>query len=77
MNDTAADTVTVIGGGALGAAAGWALATAIGGIGLAAIGTAIALPFIAIGTGLGLAFGGLFVLGKRIGRSEAADGHHG
>ncbi len=56
-----------------GAAIGAGIYGTIGGVGLAAGGTAVGItlgPFIAIGAGIGLAGYGLVWLGKQTGRSE-------
>jgi len=57
-----------------GAGAGAAAYATIGGIGVAAAGTAVGItlgPFIAIGSGVGLTAYGLYWLGKQIGGSRA------
>ena len=62
---------TLIASATVGGAALGAVTTAvIGSIGVAAVGTAFALPVIAIAAGLGLLGSGLFVLGRRLGRNR-------
>ncbi len=58
---------------AVGAAVGAGTYGAIGGIGVAATGTAVGItlgPFIAIGAGLGAAGYGVYWLGKQVGKKE-------
>ena len=60
--------------GIVGAGAGAATYGAIGGVGIAATGTAVGVtlgPFIAIGAGVGLAGYGVYWLGKQIGRKKS------
>ena len=73
MNDDARDATTVAAVGAAGAAGGAALTVTIGGIGVAATGTAFALPVVAIGTGIGLIVGGRSCWGDawNVGAAEA------
>jgi len=59
--------------GAIGAGAGAAVYTTIGGVGVAATGTAVGItlgPFIAIGAGAGLAGYGVYWLGKQVGKKK-------
>ncbi len=48
-----------------GALAGLVTKAAIGGVGIAAMGTAVAVPMVSIGTGLGLVMYGAYRLGKQ------------
>jgi len=71
MNEGTKDGLKAATSGAAGTGAGAALYAAIGGIGLAATGTAVGItlgPFIAIGVGVGLTGYGLYWLGKQIGQ---------
>ena len=61
---------------AAGAAIGAGTSGAIGGIGVAATGTAVGItlgPFIAIGAGVGLTGYGLYWLGKQMGKKGNKD----
>ena len=61
----------------VGAAAGAATYGAIGGVGIAATGTAVGVtlgPFIAIGAGIGLAGYGVYWLGKQVGKKKKESG---
>jgi len=66
LNENAKDTLIIGATTVAGGAAGAGLTATIGGIGVAAVGTAVALPVAAIGAGLGAIIGGVFVLGKRL-----------
>lgn len=71
MNEKARDALVVGATGIAGTGAGAVTSAALGNMGLAALGTAVAvpmLPIVAIGAGLGLVVGGAFVLGKHITR---------
>ena len=66
MKDGLKTVIAGVGGAGVGAAT----YSVIGGVGLAIGGTAVGItmgPFIAIGTGLGLTFYGLYWLGKQVG----------
>jgi len=66
----AKDGLKAAGAGAAGGLVGAGTYATIGGVGLAATGTAVGItlaPFIAIGTGVGLAGYGLYWLGKKSG----------
>jgi len=59
---------TIAKGGAIGTAGGAGISALIGGVGIAAMGTAVVLPIVAVGAGLGIAGGGCVVLGRRMER---------
>lgn len=70
MKKSTKNVLKAAGASAAGGAAGAGIYAAIGGIGLAATGTAIGItlgPFIAIGGAAGLGGYGLYWLGKQIG----------
>jgi len=71
MNERTQNGLKALTAGAGGAAAGAVLYSTIGGIGVAATGTAVGItlgPFIAIGAGVGFTAYGLFWLGKQVGQ---------
>lgn len=73
MNENSKDGFKAVGAGVVGAGIGAATYGTIGGIGVAATGTAIGItlgPFIAIGAGIGLTGYGLYWLGKQVGRKK-------
>lgn len=73
MNNGAKETLKAAASGAAGGVAGAGAYAAIGGVGVAATGTAVGItlgPLIAIGSGLGLAGYGLYRLGKQVGKSK-------
>ena len=73
MKEGTKNALKCVGAGTGGAAAGAGVYAVIGGIGLAAGGTAVGItlgPFIAIGAGAGLLGYGLYWLGKEVGGSK-------
>jgi hypothetical protein len=70
MTENAKNAVKAAGSAAAGGVAGASIYGVIGGIGVAAGGTAVGIslgPFIAIGSGVGLAGYGIYWLGKQVG----------
>ena len=73
MKEGTKDGLKAVAAGAAGAGAGAATYGIIGGLGLAAMGTAVGItlgPFIAIGAGIGLTGYGTYWIGKQVGRKE-------
>ncbi len=71
------DAFGALGAAAAGAGLGAAVYGTIGGVGIAATGTAVGLtlgPFIAIGAGLGSAAYGLYWLGKQVEKRRSGEG---
>jgi hypothetical protein len=69
MKPTNSDALNAVGSAGAGAAAAAGLHFIVGGVGVAAAGTAVGLtvgPFIAIGAGVGAAGYGLYWLGKQV-----------
>jgi hypothetical protein len=74
------DAVKAVGTAVAGGAAGAATYGVIGGIGVAAAGTAVGItlgPLVCIGAGVGLAGYGLYWLGKQIGGGSQPGGRSG
>ena len=73
MKENAKDALKTVATAGIGAAAGAGTYGVIGGVGVAAVGTAVGItlgPFIAIGAGVGATGYGIYWLGKQIGRSK-------
>ena len=73
MRNGTKNALKTVGAGAAGGAVGAGTYATIGGIGVAATGTAVGItlgPFIAIGTGVGLVGYGLYWLGRQVGGSK-------
>lgn len=73
MADTKKEIVHATTAGAVGAGVGASAFAIIGGVGVAALGTAVGLtlvPFIAVGTAVGLGGYGLVRIGKEIGAAS-------
>jgi len=71
MKEGTKDRLKAVGAGCIGGGVGAAVHGIIGGIGVAATGTAVGItlgPFIAIGAGLGVAGYGIYWVGKQKGR---------
>ena len=78
MEDPILEGVKAAGLGAAGAAVGAGTSAVIGGVGVAAAGSAVGMtlgPFIAIGVGIGLTGYGMYWLGKQIGRTSHLSEH--
>ena len=76
MTENEKDGLKAVATTAVGAGAGAATYGIIGGVGVAATGTAVGVtlaPFIAIGAGVGLVGYGLYWLGKQVGHTEKKD----
>jgi hypothetical protein len=73
MKEGTKNGVKAIVSAGVGAGAGAATYATIGGVGIAATGTAVGItlgPFIAIGAGIGLTTYGLYWLGKQVGQNK-------
>lgn len=73
MKEGTKDAVKAAASATVGAGAGAATYATIGGVGVAATGTAVGItlgPFIAIGAGIGLTGYGIYWLGKQVGRKR-------
>ena len=73
MKENKKDGLKAVGAGCIGGGVGATVYGIIGGVGIAATGTAVGVtlgPFIAIGAGLGLAGYGIYWVGKQKGRKE-------
>ena len=76
MTDGKKEALRTVGAAAVGAGVGGVVYGTIGGVGLAATGTAVGVtlgPFIAIGAGVSAAGYGLYWLGKQVGRRKTRD----
>ena len=76
MTERWREAMKAAGATAVGAGGGAAISGTIGGIGVAATGTAVGVtlgPFIVIGTGLGATAYGICWLGKRVGAANRPD----
>jgi len=77
MKEGAKEATKTVGAAAVGAGVGAATYGVIGGVGIAATGTAIGItlgPFIAIGAGIGTAIYGIYRLGKQMGKRSKEQG---
>ena len=76
MKEGVKEGIKAAAAGTAGAGVGAATYVTIGGVGIAATGTAVGItlgPFIAIGAGLGLTGYGVYRLGKQMGKKKSEE----